>query len=207
MVALSPVSVLPALLLVLYSTRPRPAGLAFLFGWLAGLAALTALFLNIPTLFGDAGQGPPPWQLWVRIAIGIALIVAGGWLWLRRGRSERSPAWLDAIGGLAPSRTAAMGLGLAVVNPKIVVACAAAAFVIIRAELSPLTRGLSAGYFVLLAGAGAALPVIAHALAAKRFDQPLDRLRQWIQRNQTAISVVTLEIIGLILVYSGVRAL
>lgn len=207
MVALSPVSVLPALLLVLYSTRPRSAGLAFLLGWLAGLAALTALFLNIPTLFGDAGQGPPPWQLWVRIAIGIALIVAGVWLWLRRGRSGRSPAWLDAIGGLAPSRTAAMGLGLAVVNPKIVVACAAAGFVITRAELSPLARGVSAGYFVALAGAGAALPVIAHALAAKRFDRPLERLRQWIQRNQTAISVVTLEIIGLILAFSGLRAL
>ena len=48
MVALSPVSVLPARLLVLYSTRPRSAGLAFLPGWLAGLAALTALFLDIP---------------------------------------------------------------------------------------------------------------------------------------------------------------
>lgn len=206
-VALSPVSVLPALLLVLYSTRPRSAGLAFLLGWLAGLAALTVLFINIPTVFGDAGHAPPPWQLWVRIAIGIALIVTGGWLWLRRGRSGRSPAWLDAIGGLAPSRTAAMGLGLAVANPKIIVACAAAGFVITRADLSPLARGVSAVYFVALAAAGAALPVIAHALAAKRFDQPLERLRQWIQRNQNAISVVTLEIIGLILAYSGLRAL
>ncbi|BBY57881.1 GAP family protein [Mycolicibacterium sarraceniae] len=43
-VALSPVSVLPALLLVLYSTRPRVAGVSFAAGWVVGLAgSMTAL--------------------------------------------------------------------------------------------------------------------------------------------------------------------
>ncbi|MCU1679158.1 MAG: hypothetical protein JWM93_3916, partial [Frankiales bacterium] len=40
-VALSPLSIIPAVL-VLHSPRPRPTGLAFLVGWLLGLVALTA---------------------------------------------------------------------------------------------------------------------------------------------------------------------
>ena len=37
-VALSPLSIIPAVM-VLHTPRPRPTGLAFLAGWLIGLAA------------------------------------------------------------------------------------------------------------------------------------------------------------------------
>jgi len=43
-IALSPLSIIPAVL-VLHAARPRPTGLAFLGGWLLGLAALTAIFV------------------------------------------------------------------------------------------------------------------------------------------------------------------
>ena len=43
-VAVSPLSIIPAVL-VLQTPRPRPTGLAFLAGWLLGLAALTAAFV------------------------------------------------------------------------------------------------------------------------------------------------------------------
>ena len=43
-VAISPLSVIPAVL-VLQTPRPRPTGLAFLGGWLLGLVALTAVFV------------------------------------------------------------------------------------------------------------------------------------------------------------------
>ena len=205
-VALSPVSVLPALLLVLYSTRPRSVGLAFLFGWLAGLAALTVVFLNLPTLLGDADQGTPRWQLWVRIIIGIALI-AGGCGGVRRDRPGRSPAWLDAIGRLSPSRTATMGVGLAVVNPKIVVACAAAGFVMARAEMSPLASGVTVGYFVVLA---------AQALPCRYSPTPWRQALRPPARSLAAMDTAhrdrdqradAAKVIGMILVYSGLRAL
>ena len=48
-VALSPLSIIPAVL-VLHTPRPRPTGLAFLAGWLVGLAALTAIFLEVSDL-------------------------------------------------------------------------------------------------------------------------------------------------------------
>ncbi len=50
-VALSPLSIIPAVL-VLHTPRPRPTGLAFLAGWLVGLAALTAIFVEVSSLAG-----------------------------------------------------------------------------------------------------------------------------------------------------------
>ena len=39
-VALSPMAVLPPVLLLLYSDRPRSTGLTYLFGWLANRMAV-----------------------------------------------------------------------------------------------------------------------------------------------------------------------
>ena len=67
-VALSPVSIIPAVLLVLHTDHPRPTGLAFMAGWLVGLAALTAVFVQIPHLVDGLDRGSPSWAPWVRIA-------------------------------------------------------------------------------------------------------------------------------------------
>ena len=65
-VALSPLSIIPAVL-VLHTPRPRPTGLAFLAGWVVGLAALTAIFVEVSSLAGGLGNKPPSWASWVRI--------------------------------------------------------------------------------------------------------------------------------------------
>lgn len=202
-VALSPISILPALLLVLYSTRPRAAGLAFAAGWVAGLTALTVLFLNVPRLVGGSPDTSSVWQLRLRLIGGAVLIVTGGWLWLRRTKAVRSAHWLDAIGRWSPARTAAIGLAFGIFNPKIIVACAAAGLAIDAATLAPVGQGVAVGYFVAVAGAGTLVPVLAHAVAAKRFDRSLERLRAWIQRRQAEISAVALVVIGVVLLLTG----
>ena len=74
-VALSPLSIIPAVVLVLHTDHPRPTGLAFMAGWLVGLAALTVIFVQVPHLVDGLGQESPRWAPWVRIAIGVLLIV------------------------------------------------------------------------------------------------------------------------------------
>ena len=93
-VALSPLSIIPAVL-VLHTPRPRPTGLAFLVGWLLGLAALTAIFLEVSNLLGGPRGKPPGWASWLRVVIGAALIVFGIYRWLTRKRSAHTPK-LDA---------------------------------------------------------------------------------------------------------------
>ena len=73
-VALSPLSIIPAVL-VLHTPQPRPTGLAFLAGWLFGLAVLTAIFVEVSSLAGGLREKPPSWASWLRIVVGAALIV------------------------------------------------------------------------------------------------------------------------------------
>ncbi len=62
-VALSPVSIIPAVVLVLHTDHPKPTGLAFMVGWLIGLAALTAVFVQVPHLIdGLDAINPHPGQ-------------------------------------------------------------------------------------------------------------------------------------------------
>jgi len=73
-VAASPVSIIPAVVLILQSDRPRPTGLTFLVGWTAGLIATTAVFVQVPRLLDGLDQPAPRWSAWVRIAAGAVLI-------------------------------------------------------------------------------------------------------------------------------------
>ena len=83
-VAMSPLTIIPAIVLVLQSDRARPAGLAFMFGWLVGLAATTAVFVQLPRLLDGINRPAPTWAAWVRIAVGIALLALALWRWLTR---------------------------------------------------------------------------------------------------------------------------
>src|SRR5215475_8795809 len=110
-VALSPLSIIPAVL-VLHTARPRPTGLAFLAGWLIGLAALTAIFVEVSNLLGGLGAKPPGWASWLRVVIGVALIVFGGYRWLMRKKSAHTPGWMQKLSTLTPAKAGVAGLAL-----------------------------------------------------------------------------------------------
>src|ERR1700682_5399706 len=103
-VALSPLSIIPAVL-VLHTPRPRPTGLAFLVCWMARLAVLAGVFVEVSSLSGGLDKAPS-WASWVRVVVGAALIVFGVFRWLTRKRSAHSPAWMRSITTATPARAA-----------------------------------------------------------------------------------------------------
>jgi hypothetical protein len=206
-VALSPLSVIPAVVLVLQSARPRATGLTYLAGWLIGLLTLTVLFVQLPRLLGDMHAPSAGWTSWARMVIGAVLIIAGAWRWATRHRSTGTPAWLNRISDLTPGRAGAIGFVLILINPKFVVVCAAAGVAISTAKLGTVGTGVVVVYYTVLAGSTAIVPVLAHALAADRLDTWLQRGRQWIERHTAAITAIILVAIGITLLYSGIHAL
>ena len=210
-VALSPFSVLPAIALVVHSERPRPTGMAFICGWLAGKAAITLLFVQVPRLLHGLQGTPPHWTAWLRVAAGLLFIAAGIWYWRKHRRepvaSVDAPQWLDRIKRITPVGAAAAGAALTVVNPKVVLMCAAAGFAIGTAGLSTLGTTAAVAYFTLLAGSTAAVPILAYLVWSHRVDRLLERLRDWMQRRQVAITVVVLLILGVALLFNGIHAL
>src|SRR4051812_31343597 len=91
-VAMSPLTIIPAIVLVLQSDRASPTGLAFMSGWLVGLAATTAVFVQLPRLLDGLNRPAPTWAAWVRIAAGGALGAFGVWRGLSRPRGGKQPA-------------------------------------------------------------------------------------------------------------------
>jgi threonine/homoserine/homoserine lactone efflux protein len=204
-VALSPLSIIPAVL-VLHTPRPRPAGMAFLAGWLIGLTVLTVVFLEVSTLLGDLDK-PPPWASWLRIVIGAALIVSGIYRWLTRKRSAHTPGWMQGLGKLAPARAGAAALALTVVNPKVLFICAAAGLAIGTAGLGTTNAWISLAWYVAVAGSTVAIPILAYAVSGDRLDEPLKRLKDWMERQHAVLVAVILVVIGLLVTYKGIHGL
>ena len=204
-VALSPLSIIPGILM-LHTPRPRPTSLAFLTGWVLGIAAVTAVFVGVSEA-ADSADNPSRWGPYVRIVVGAALIAFGIYRWLTRNRSARAPKWLTSMTSIGPARAFLTAVLLSVTNLKVFAMCAAAGAAIATAGLGrPGTWQAVAGFDAGAASA-VALPVLAYQVAAERLDQPLDRLRIWMERNHGAVMSVILLVIGVALLYKGIHAL
>ena len=205
-VAASPLTIIPAIVLVLRSDRARPTGLAFMFGWLAGLAVTTAVFVQLPRLLDGLDRPTSTWAAWLRIAVGVALVAFGLWRWLTRHQVTRQPAWLNRLTRLTPAGAAAIAVGLILINPKVLVINAAAGLVIGTAALGVPGTWLTVAYYTVIAGSSVLVPILAYVVAGDRVDHQLEQLKQWMERQHAVLMASFLAVVGLLLVYTGIRA-
>lgn len=204
-IALSPLTVIPAVL-ALHAARPRETGLAFLAGWLIGLAALVAIFVEISDLLGNLDK-PPSWASWLRIVVGVLLVVLGGYRWTTRKQSAHSPAWMRKLSDLTPGRALATAGVLVVLNPKVLFICAAAGLAIGTAGVGRVHAWAAVAYFVLTAGSTVLIPVLAYAVLGDRLAGPMGRLKEWMERQHAALVAAILMVIGLLVLYKGIHGL
>lgn len=204
-IALSPLSIIPAVL-VLQTPRPRPTSLVFLGGWLLALSALTAVFVGASGLIGGLHKSPPTWASWLRIVVGTALIVSGIYRWLTRRRHTEMPGWMRSLTTLTPARAGVTGAVLAVVRPEVLLLCAAAGLAIGSEGLGLTRAWMSAVIFVAVAASTVALPILAYAGAGGRLDDPLARLKDWMERHNAAMLAVVVILIGMLVLYKGIHA-
>jgi threonine/homoserine/homoserine lactone efflux protein len=96
---------------------------------------------------------------------------------------------------------------LTVVNPKVLFICAAAGLAIGTAGLrAPGTWG-AVVWFILIAGSTVAIPILAYAVAGSRLDEPLAKLKDWMERKHSVLIAVILVAIGLMVLYKGIHGL
>ena len=205
-IALSPITVIPAVL-VLHAPRPRPAGLAFLAGWVLGLAALTTLFVGVSDLVGDLRKAPPTWASWLRVVLGSALIVLGVWRWRTRHRQGNTPRWMRLFARLTPLRAGVAGVVLVLVRLEVLILSAAAGLAIGGSKLSDFGQVIAAAFFVAVTSSTVAIPILAYVSAGNRLDDALERLKAWMEQNHAALLAVILVLIGVMVLYNGVHAL
>lgn len=205
-IALSPITVIPAVL-VLHAPRPRPASLSFLGGWLLGLVALTAAFVSGSELLSGFHATPPKWAAWVRLAFGVALLALAAYHWFTRHRQRSMPRWMRSFSTLSPGRAGVMGAVLVPLRPEVLILCAAAGLAVGNSSLGAGAQVVAAAIFVVLAASTVAIPILAYVGAGDHFDDALERLKAWMEANHDAMMAVILFLIGLIVLYNGIRTL
>jgi len=205
-IALSPLTVVPAVL-VLQTARPRPTSLAFLAGWALGLAALTAVFVASSDALGDLGKSPPTWASWLRVVLGSALIAFGVYQWLTRHGHTESPKWMRSFATLTPTRAAITALVLVVIRVEVLICSALAGLAIGSSGPGTAAKWVLGAVFIAVAASTVAIPILGYAAAGHRLDEPMARLKDWMEKNNAALLAAILVLIGLIVLYHGVHAL
>lgn len=205
-IALSPITVIPAVL-VLQAPRPRPASLAFLGGWVLGLTALTALFVSGSGMFGGLHKAPPTWASWLRVVLGAALIGLGLFHWFTRHRRSAMPRWMRSFATLSPVRAGVMGVALAGLRLEVVILCVAAGLAIGNSGFGVSGQLVAAAIFVVICVSTVAIPILGYVAAADRLADALERLKVWMQENHGALLAITLVLIGLLVLYNGIHRL
>lgn len=203
-VGLSPLPVLPAVLLLM-TPRARANGPAYLGAWLAALAlvvtgAVLLSGLTDPEPATDEGIG------WIQVVTGTVFLVMAGVKWVRRprtGDARQPPRWMAALEDYSPRQSARLGAVLASANPKnLVMSLAAGAEIAVLAE-APGSAAAGVLAFVLVGSLGVGTPVVAHAVLGRRAAPGLARSKEWLDRTSTTLTVAVLVVLGVALLVKG----
>lgn len=205
-VALSPLPII-MIMLLLGSARPRTNGLAFLGGWIAGLAVIVTVLTFALDAVDDSGTAPGPVAGILRIAFGSFLLFLAARKFAKRlGKSDAGPlpTWMAAASSYSPRRSAVMGLALSGANPKIIAITAAAGVSIGAAELNLGAELWAVAAYLLIASLTVLLPVASYLLAPEKMDAPLRAIMEWLKTNHSIMTGLLLVVFGFIVVGNGI---
>lgn len=207
-IAASPIPIV-AVIMMLFSPRPRVNSAVFTSTWVLGIAAIVSVTTAVPGLGADAesrstGRGV------LRIAIGVVFLLLAVRNWRRRpaaGEEPSTPPWLrpDAATGLRAA--VALGVVLSVLNPKDLALAASGGAAIGAEDLAPAAAAGAVVVFTLVAVSTVVLPVVVYAIAGDRAASPLDRSRSWLLRHNAAVLAVIWLLLGVVFLVEGAAAL
>lgn len=207
-IAISPVPV-AAVILMLFSDRARVNSLVFLAAWVIGIASVTVVVSFLPGLDADRGD-PGDTAGWVKLGLGILLLVAGIRQWRSRPEPDErptAPAWMSRVETLRPWAAFGLGILLSAVNPKNLLLAAAGGASIAVAELTGAETAAAIVVFTLVAATTVAAPVIAFLVAGDRLTPVLSRIKDWLIANNGPVMAVLFLVFAASLIGDGISVL
>lgn len=210
-VALSPFPII-AVILMLFTGRPRLNGTLFTLGFAVGLAALGAVIIALTDASGADEPGEASdLAYWLRIVAGLALLVLGArklhGTVHRTGDEPAMPRWMASIDRVGPARALVTGLLLGGVNPKNIVFTLAAGMTIAQGGLQPGQEWVALGVYVLAASSTCILTVAYRVLAGDRAAARLEVWRTWLAAHSSVVMAGLFLVFGVVLVGQGLDGL
>ena len=208
-IAISPIPIIAAILMLL-SPRARTNSIGFAIGWTAGVALATVVFTLLSSLIAQPAGGPSPLVGWVKIVLGVLLVLLAVAQWRKRprpGHDVASPQWMAAIDTMSAAQACGLGFVLSAANPKNLMMAVSAGVTIGTARLGGGAVTIAILVFVILSITTVAVPVIAFLVAPGTLERPLGRLREWLTANNAVVMCVLLLLIGVVSIGKGIAAI
>jgi len=209
-IAITPLA-MTAELLLLTTRRARINGPAFLVGWLIGLGIVGgAVLVLLGTANASHARGPKPWVSWLKIFLGISLILMAAVALLRNAKprsADKQPRWAAKLETVRPPVALGFGAAFAGVRPKNIVLIVAGATAIAQTGASAGQQGIAYVVFAAVATIGVAIPVAIYFIRGDRAPQTLQRLEQWLRVNSAPMISVLCLVIGIDLIGIGIAEL
>ena len=201
-IAISPIPIIAAILM-LFSPRARSTSTGFLIGWIVGIIVVTGIFTALAGVL-DTDESSSTGTSWVKVGLGVLLLMVGLRQWRGRGGTHETPKWMAAIDNFNFVKALGLGFLLSAVNPKNLIMGVGAGVSIGSAGLSVGNEVIAILVFTVIAASTVAVPVIAYLVAADKMRGPLDRLKAWLQANNATVMAVLILVIGVVLIGKGV---
>jgi threonine/homoserine/homoserine lactone efflux protein len=209
-VALSPIPII-GVVLMLATPHARANGLAFIAGWIVGLAAAGTIVLLVAGGAGASNSGAPAnWVSVVKLVLGVLLAIVAVRQWHARphgGAEPELPRWMKTIDTFTSSKAAGMAVLLSAVNPKNLLLVVGAAAAIAQTGASTVDQAVALLVFVLLGTLGPGIPVAIYFLMRERAAAILEGMRRWLARENTTIMAVLCAVIGAKLIGDAISGL
>jgi threonine/homoserine/homoserine lactone efflux protein len=206
-VALSPVPII-GVVLMLSTPRARSNALAFLAGWIAGLAVVGAILLLVSSGAKASESGAPAdWVNWLKIVLGVLLLALAARQWRgrpRAGEEAAMPGWMQAIDTFRAPKAAGLAVLLSAVNPKNLLLVVAAAAAISQTGASTGGQAVALAVFIAIGTIGPGAPVAIYFAMGERSKHVLDELKAWMSHNNGAIMAVICLVIAAKLIGDGI---
>lgn len=199
-VAISPIPIIGVILMML-GRHARATSIGFALGWLVGIVAATTVFVFVGGALGGEDSSSSGW---IKLALGIILLLYGIRTWRDRHDASAQPRWMSAIDEMRAPAATGLGIVLAAVNPKNLVLCASAGVTIGSASLSAGADVALVVIFTVLAATTVVVPVVGYQIAAERLRDPLDRVKDWLQTNNSTVMATLILVIGAVLIGKGI---
>ncbi|WP_354644276.1 GAP family protein [Kitasatospora camelliae] len=196
-IAISPLPLI-AVILLLATPRGRTNGPAFAAGWTGGLAAVVALVAAAGSGLGTGGD-EATWNAWLRLALGVLLLLLALRQWRRRPRAGHviaPPSWMQEVDRFTAPRAAGLGLSLVLANPKNLVLAVGGAAAVSATPGSGATRAVAGVLLVLIGSLCVLVPLGTSLVGGKRAARLLGEWKAWTAVHNAAVTTTVLAVLG-----------
>ncbi|GAA0961278.1 GAP family protein [Actinocorallia libanotica] len=208
-VALSPIPIIAVVLMLMSPNAGRTAP-ALALGWVAGLAAATAVVVLVADPAGAAREGARPVVGWIKVVLGLLFLVLAAGQWRKRprpGEAPELPGWMAAIDRMSFGKALGLGAVLSAANPKNLTLAVAAALAVAQAGLGGGGAAAAVAVFVVLGSLTVAGPVLVYLALRDRVRAPLLAAKDWLVRENATVMFIVLLVLGVVIIGKGITSI